>query len=217
MPQSAIIRFRGWDADGDLLQHAVTSLPPHGLLELQNTIDETTVPITNATFRCWEETTFVRYRLVWWPVVNSEEDATNGVKSWDGGAFSAEATITAQITAQDGVPRPVPMTYTINEDTEVFNILLSANDIDSEFVSVFITDLPGHGKLYNIANDNKTGVAVRGDEITQAYSQWEVVPPIEQYATNVRAVSTFWPAGNDAGNGYPSWHPYRKLFRFFLA
>ena len=187
------------------------------MLELQNTIDETTVPITNVTFRCWEETTFVRYRLVWWPETDSEEDVTIGIKSWDGDAFSAEATVTVKITAQDGVPRPVPMTYTIDEDTELFNILLSANDIDSEFVSVFITELPGHGKLYNIANDNKTGVAVRGDEITQAYSQWEVVPPIEQYATNVRAVSTFWPVGNDAGNGYPSWHPYRKLFRFFLA
>ena len=188
----------------------MTSLPPHGLLELQSTIDETTVPITNVTFRCWEETTFVRYRLVWWPVVNSEEDATIGVKSWDGGAFSAEATITVQITAQDSVPQPVPMSYTIDEDTELFNISLSANDADSEFVSVFATDLPGHGRLYNIANDNKTGVAVRGEEIVRAYSQWEVVPPIEQYATNVRAVSTFWGAVDDAGNGYPSYHPFRE-------
>ena len=221
-PQSLTIYFQGWDADGDLLQYMVTSLPSHGLLELQNTIDETTVPITDATFRCWEETTFVRYRLVWWPEVDSDEDATIGFKSWDGDAFSVEATITISIRAQDGLPQPVPKSYTIDEDTELFNISLAANDIDSEFVSVFVTDHPEHGRLYNIANDNKTGVAVRGKEIVRAYSQWEVEPPIEQFATNVRAVSTFWPAGDDAGNGYPSWHPFREYqyscaFLFFLG
>ena len=210
-PQSATVYFTGWDAEGDLLDYAVTRLPSHGVLELQSTIntDSTTnnVPITNVTFRCWE--TFSRYRLVWWPDENSEEDVTISFKAFDGSAYSAEATIAVSIRAQDGVPDAVPTKYVIDEDTVLFNVSLISNDVDSDFVSIFITELPRHGKLYQIAT-NLTGVAIQGQEIARAYSQWEVVPPIEQFATNVRAVSTFYIAGDDAGNGYPSWHAFRE-------
>ena len=108
------------------------------------------------------------------------------------------------------MPEPAPTSYTINEDTKLSNASLRAYDVDSDFVSVFITHLPAHGKLFKILSNNNSNAMVQGDEIAHAYSQWEVVPPIEQYATNVRAVSTFWPAGDDAGNGYPSWHPFRE-------
>jgi len=207
-PQSTILYFTGWDADGDLLDYGVTRLPSHGVLELENTIDGTTVPITNVTFRCWE--TFFRYRLVWRPEVDSEEPVTICFKAWDGNAYSAEAVLAVSVQAQDGPPEAVPTSYTIDEDTKLFNVSLRANDADSDFVSVLITDLPAHGKLYKIANNSKTGAVVQGEEIAQPYSRWEVVPPIEQFATTVRAVSTFWPAGDDAGNGYPSWHPFRE-------
>jgi hypothetical protein len=218
-PQSTILYFTGWGADGDLLDYGVTRLPSHGVLEL-NTIDGTTVPITNATFRCWE--TFSRYRLVWRPEVDLEEPVTICFKAWDGNAYSAEATFTVSLRAQDGKPEAAPASYTINEDTVLFNVSLSANDADSDFVSILIMALPSYGKLYEITSGNNSDVLLQGEEIAQAYSQYEVVPPIEQFATNVRAVSTFWPAGDDAGNGYPSWHPFREqslsfeLFIFFL-
>ena len=208
-PQSTILYFTGWDADGDLLDYGVTRLPSHGVLELENTIDGTTVPITNVTFRCWE--TFFRYRLVWRPEVDSEEPVTICFKAWDGNAYSAEATFTVSLRAQDGKPEAVPASYTINEDTVLFNVSLSANDADSDFVSILIMELPTHGKLYEITSGNNSDLLLQGEEIAQAYSQYEVVPTIEQFATNVRAVSTFWPAGDDdAGNGYPSWHPFRE-------
>ena len=202
-----IIYFLGSDEDGDLLDYAVTRLPEHGLLELESgfgTSDES-IAITNVTFRCWE-TTFSRYRLVWSPEENSNEAATIGIKAWDGLDYSAEATISLTVIPIDGLPAPVPANYSANEDAGV-NILLHVNDVDSEFVSLFITALPAHGKLYQV--DTTTGE--RGEEITKTYSPWDVVPPIEQLASSVRAVSTFWPSGDDSGNGYPSWHPFQIL------
>ena len=81
------------------------------------------------------------------------------------------------------------------------NITLRPVDIDTEFLSVFITELPVHGNLYYSGSDQM---------ITKAYSAWDVVQPISQFVSSVRGVSTFWPAGDDGGNGFPSWHPFRE-------
>lgn len=206
-PTSVSIYFTGVDDDGDLLNFAVTSLPSHGRLELESTVNssEPRVILTNTPFKCWD--TFSRYRLVWWPEANSEEDITIGVKAWDGSAFSGEATIEIGVLPIDGVPKAVDETYTMDEDTELHNISLRAADADSMFLSLFVVELPTHGALYKAsANDSERLV-----KIEHPYSEWEIVTPVEQFVSNVRSVSTFWPAGDDAGNGYPSWHPFQIL------
>lgn len=194
---SATIYFAGDDVDGDLLDFTVTGLPSHGVLELVNIVDLSVanVPITSVTFDC---TIFSRYRLEWWPEENSNEPVTITYKAWDGTDYSDEATIEIAIQAINGLPSVAPMDYTIFEDTELGNITLHATDVDSDFVSIFITKLPAHGTLYKIA----PGTDENEEMIAQAYSAWEVVKPIEQFISNVRAVSTFWPANDNAGNGY---------------
>ena len=129
-------------------------------------------------------------------------------QAWDGSAYSPEATVDIKITARDGVPAAVATSYATVEDAAFVNITLRAIDIDSEFVAVFIKKLPTHGKLFRTSNSSDW--LLQSNEIGQAYSEWETVPPFAQFAANVRAVSTFWPAGDDAGNGYPSWHPFRE-------
>ena len=195
-PTSATIYFKGYDVDGDLLDYTVTRLPSHGILELVNAVDLSVpnIPITNATFDC---AIFARYRLEWWPEENSNEAVTIGYKAWDGTDYSNEAQIELTVRAINGLPRVAPMNYTMLEDTELHNITLHATDIDSSFVSIFITELPAHGTLYKVLPDQDKNEAV----IAQPFSTWEVVHPIEQYLSNVLKVSTFWPANDDAGNG----------------
>ena len=212
MSQSATLYLTGLDADGDLLDYVVTRLPSHGVLELESTLNasERNVLITNVTarfpFRCW--LAFSRYRLVWWPDMNSEEDVSIGIKAYDGSAYSDEATIEVKIIARDGVPKAETMRYTTYEDTPLHNITLHATDTDTQFISIVITELPTHGTLYTM--HNSTHGPVRGEAITRAYSEWEVLQPVEMFASNVRAVSSFWSASDDASNGYPSWHPFRE-------
>ena len=197
-PTSATVYFAGDDADGDLLDYTVTSLPSHGLLELVNIVDlsEANVPITNVPFDC---TVFARYRLAWWPEENSNEPVVIAYKSWDGVDYSDEASIEITIQAINGLPSVAPMNYTTFEDAELHNITLLATDVDSDFVSIFITKLPAHGTLYKVAHATDESKEI----IAQTYSAWEVVHPIEQFISNVRAVSTFWPANDNAGNGCP--------------
>ena len=212
-PASATLYFiGGFDTDGDLLDYAVTRLPSHGVLELVSTVNATApnVPITSTPFRCWE--TFSRYRLAWWPAENSNEPVTIGYKAWDGSDFSDEANLELTIQPIDGIPNAVAMSYTLDEDTELSNITLCAIDDDTDFLSIFLTSLPTHGTLYALVHyNNKSGDWVRREEITRAYSPWNVVEPIEQYASNVRAVSTFWPADDITVTGYPSWHVFQIL------
>ena len=170
------------------------------------TASTTIIPITNVTHRCWE--TFTRYRLVWTPEENSNEPAVIGFKAWDGIEYSSEATIKITILPVDGVPVAGEARYAVNEDTDLSSITLHAVDVDSDFVSILITQVPEHGTLYMV--ENISDGLVWGDAILQAYSQWDVVEPIEQYASTVRAVSTFYP-GDDAGNGYPSYHPFQII------
>ena len=202
---SSIVYFSGTDDDGDLLNFAVTRLPAHGVLELESTLGTTeTTVITNTTFRCWE--VFSRYRLVWWPKQDSNDPATVGIKAFDGKAWSAEATISFNIIPIDGLPSvKAHSNYSTDEDTGV-GITLRAEDVDSSHLSFFITELPTHGKLYNSRSNTSFGQG----QITNAFSAWDILQPMEQYASNVRAVSTFWRSGEDAGNGYPSWHPFRE-------
>ena len=213
VPVSAALYFTGgFDADGDLLDYAVTRLPSHGVLSLVSTVNvsEPGVPITYLPYHCWE--TFSRYRLSWSPTENSNERATIGYQAYDGSDFSDEAYIELVIVPIDGIPRPIAASYTVDEDTELSNITLRATDDDTEFLAILVTRLPEHGTLYTmVLNDNKSDVWVRGKEISHAYSNWEVVPPIEQYASNVQAVSTFWAAADVTGNGYPSWHVFQIL------
>ena len=63
-----------------MLDFAVTRLPSHGVLKLECTTNasEANIAITHVTFRCWDF--FSRYRLVWWPDGNSDEDAIIGFK-----------------------------------------------------------------------------------------------------------------------------------------
>lgn len=184
----------------------------HGVLELASTVNATApnAPITSTPFRCWE--TFSRYRLAWWPAENSNEPVTIGYKAWDGSDFSDEANLELTIQPIDGIPNAVAMSYTLDEDTELSNITLCAIDDDTDVLSIFLTSLPTHGALYALVHyNNKSGDWVRREEITRAYSPWNVVEPIEQYASNVRAVSTFWPAGDTTVTGYPSWHVFQIL------
>ena len=212
-PATATVYFQGLDADGDLLDYVVTRLPSHGTLQLVSTLDPTgeSVAITNVDYHCRD--TFARYRVSWSPEVNSNEAVSIGYKAWDGTEYSAEATIEVTIQAFDSAPNAIAMNYTVDEDTPLFNVTLRAIDVDSELVSIFITELPKNGKLFTMmANDSESSnvTLVQGDEIRQAYSPWDVIRPIEQYASSVRAVSTFWVAGGSLTNGYPAWHPFRE-------
>ena len=212
-PASATLYFTGgFDTDGDLLDYAVTRLPSHGILKLVSTVNasEPNAPITSIPYHCWEA--FARYRLAWWPSENSIEPATIGYRAWDGTEFSDEAFLELVIQPIDGIPSAVADSYVVDEDTERSNITLRATDDDTEFLALFITSLPTHGTLYTmVPNNNGSGGWVRGEEISRAYSNWEVVAPVEQFASNVRAVSTFWPADDVTGNGYPSWHVFQIL------
>ena len=200
-PNYVTIHLTGSDADGDLLDFVVTRVPSHGILQLESTLDPAAekIHIKNATFRCWE--TYSRYRLLWWPAQSSNTAVSIGIKAFDGITYSAEATVEIAVQSIDGVPAAVATNYSTNEDTALSNLTLFALDIDSTFVSLFVTELPTHGKLFDSNNT----------EIATAYSPWDVVQPIEQFASNVLAVSTFYPVGDDAGNGYASWHAFQIL------
>ena len=201
---SAVFYFTGSDADGDLLDFAVTRLPAHGALELKSGLDPSAAPIaiTVTPFFCWDF--FSRYSMVWHPDTDSNEPVSIGFKAWDGTAFSTEASVEFTIEPIDGVPTVVASEYDVAEDDTVL-IALSHEDTDSVFTSVFITRLPSNGRLFVVdAHGN------RNQEIVDRYSEWETSEPFEQYATSVLAVSTFWPASG-AGNGYPSWHPYQIM------
>ena len=229
----------GYDEDGDLLDFIVTRLPSHGVLELVHTgssyfdeaastqddgymaatvpflvmddgdVEDSSAIITEVPFHCKQ--VFPRYQLRWWPAEDSNEPANIGYRAWDGQAYSTEATIDLHINPVDGVPITAVTSHTVDEDGELVNISLQATDADSQFISLFITKLPAHGLLYKTA----PGMTGRGDEIVQPYSEWEVVPPIEQHASNVRAVSTFWAASATIPRGnnqdYPVWHPFQIL------
>ena len=192
----------------------MTSLPSHGALGVVSTVDSfaAEVPITSVPYRCW--TAFLRYRLIWRPAEKSNKPVKIGFRAWDGSAYSSKATIEIAVEAIDGLPNAAAMNYTVDEDSELFNVTLRAMDDDSEHVSILITELPIHGTLYHVQNNSTDDF--RGDEIAQAYSEWERVRPIEQFASNVLAVSSFWPAGDDAGNGFPSWHPFREYLPILL-
>ena len=210
VPTFAPFFFLGFDADGDLLDFAITRLPSHGSLLLVSTLDPSGATydvITNIPYQCWD--TYSRYRLSWIPAEYSNEPVNIGYRAWDGVDWSAEASIEVMVQAFDSAPIAIATNYSTDEDTALYDITLHAIDVDSDFVSIFITELPAHGKLFQLVHDSD-GTLVQGDEITQAYSPWEIVPPIKQYLSNVSAVSTFWPAGDSLDNGYPSWHPYRE-------
>lgn len=237
-PTFATIYMTGFDDDGDLLDFAITRLPSHGVLELESTLkgepsdtvggygygygygnEDPSTGNANHTETIWNVTAerpflcvehFLRYRLVWWPAENANEPVRIGYKAWDGLAFSAEAVIEVAIQPVDGLPNTAVATFDGEEDNPIYNVTLRVEDVDSDFVSIFIAELPAHGKLYKSTHHENDGW-VQGEEIALAYSAWEVVAPIEQFASNVRAVSTFWAAGDDAGNGYPSWHPFQIL------
>ena len=144
---------------------------------------------------------------------NSNDPAAIGFKAWDGTNYSAEATIEVTIIPVDGLPTAGSASYAIDEDVEQSIITLYAADADSDFVSIFITKLPEHGTLYEVVT--REGGLVRGKAIAEVYSPWEVFQPIEQYASNVRAVSTFFwtieTSQSDAGNGYPGYHAFQIL------
>ena len=202
---SVTMYFTGSDADGDLLDYAVTRLPTHGALYLVSSLDSeaAAIPITSVPFYCWHN--YSRYAMVWWPEEGSNDDGWIGVKAWDGTDFSQEALIDVIIEAVDGVPTTTaPIEYHVDEDSEI-SITLSLSDRDSDFTSIFITELPSHGRLFTVGGDGNRS------EVADAFSAWDVQTPIEQFASTVRAVSSFYAAGDDAGNGRPSWHPYQIL------
>ena len=205
-PTYAMLYFTGgFDAEGDMLDFAVTRLPSHGILKLVSTVNasEKSVVIANVPYRCWE--TFARYRLVWWPEENSNEPVIINYRAYDGTEYSGDATIAVEVLPIDGVPDAAAKTYTVGEDAQSVNITLRATDVDSLFLSMFITQLPLHGTLYVRRNSSVK-------EISEIYSKWEIdIQPIQQHASNVRAVSTFWISDDDAGNGYPSWHAYQII------
>ena len=211
-PAPVTIYFQGFDRDGDLLDYAVTRLPSHGTLQLVSTLDpsgETQVGITNTDYPCWDN--FPRYRLSWLPATYSNDPVIIGYKAWDGTDYSAEATIEVIIQALDSAPNAIVVNFTTDEDTALYNITLRAIDVDTTLLSVFVTELPEHGRLFMMANVSEGNDTLsQGDEITQAFSPWEAVRPIEQFASSVRVASTFFSAGDSLNNGYPSWHPFRE-------
>jgi hypothetical protein len=202
--RSVTMYFSGLDSDGDLLDFAITRLPSHGQLELESTLNasQPKIKISSNTPLLLIQN-FARYRLLWWPEEGSNQATSIGYKAWDGTDYSAEATIVLSIIEIDDLPALAVTDDATDEDVPT-NITLYANDIDSDFVAIFITDLPAHGTLYKVEEDGS-----RGDEIAISYSSWDVVEPFDQYASSVIAVSTFWPSGDDAGLAIlrPAWLP----------
>ena len=195
----------GYDADGDFLVFIITSLPSHGTLFLLD-YDEAG-PITSTGTQNISSVPFEIPRsggwCLWWiPQLSSEEPVTVAIQASDGHAMSDVAVIDISLLAIDSMPSVTAASYTANEDGAL-DIELEGVDPDSDFLTIVMSQIPLHGKLFLVNADGSTGNEV------SAFSEAEVISSIIQYVSNVHAVSSFWPAGDDAGNGFPSWHPFQ--------
>ena len=192
-----------FDAEADVLTYSIVSLPSHGTLWLMDydvdpsaisiQVPEMTINVTTAPFTV----PFKQWALYWDTNSGSEDAGEIQIEAFDGKNFSAAGTFTIDLISVNNLPEPVRKTWETDEDTEI-EITLYAQDSDSEFITLLVTDLPAHGKLYTLQDDGS-----RGAEVQQYGESWSA-DILTQYASDVHAVSTFWPSPANAENGCES-------------
>ena len=110
------------------------------------------------------------------------------------GVESAEAVITIPVT----MIADTPTTQDVDVPFSSYETLLTlpVADPDTDYVSLLVRSLPKYGNLYYADAASEKSV-----QITEAFSPFNVEPPILQYVSRVLESGTFW--ADDFGN----WHP----------
>jgi hypothetical protein len=160
----------------------------------------------------------------------------------DGQETSAPTKFEFKLLSVDAVPYASKTVGAVIEDSKQgVLITLNGSDSDSKFVTFVITELPRMGKLYMVTGElirvpfSAFEVRVRSElrvypsSLLSRTPMQVPVPLPPMYASTVKNVSSFWPAGPNPklppcpfampanssaeklGCGYPQWHPFQIL------
>ena len=202
----ARVYLYAWDPDGDWIEFfTLTQLPSHGELYEVSSIDASSEPILVSSVPYTP--TYPHFSFLWYPA--GEETTSLVATATDSrGATSPEAVAILELITKNDAPTTKDVNLQINEDVDVL-ISITGVDSDSTFLNLIIDSLPTHGSLYEVMED---GAPYRdvfvGPVMTEGYASWRVTEPVEQFATTVHAVSSFFPSPPNDEFEYPSWHPY---------
>ena len=221
------ILMHGWDANGHWFDPVITRLPVVGTLSLQNWLDPSEiVPVTATPFSPLGHFPVYKWRLdvsaadiAFATAANNFAVSIGYVVDDDGGQRSAEANARVELISVDDVPAAAPQAVTLHEDAAYKALTLHATDSDSHYLTAIIDTLPSHGRLFVRDRESTiAGLPPGYAEVTSAFSAFASRTSLTQYASSVRRVSSFWPAGDclagDAGGDgqcYPSWHANQVL------
>ena len=146
--------FSGYDADGDMLNYTILSLPTHGALSLVNGEDTEATVVDSVPFDC--ASAYERYSLLYAPAKHEDTPVTIVFRSSDGTDDSSDGFVHISIQAVNDNAVARSQAITVAEDSNI-TIALSARDVDSNFVTFIIDELPSHGRIYKIHSDGSLG------------------------------------------------------------
>ena len=120
---------------------------------------------------------------------------------------SSAATFFFDVLAVDDLPTATAYAGALEQGGNA-TFALPTDDADTAHHTLVISSLPEHGTLYavDLGDGALEAVAEYG-----ASSSDSDRTSVDQYASSVLAVSTFWPASTTEYNGYTSWHPLMVL------
>ncbi|WP_295420742.1 Ig-like domain-containing protein [Sulfurovum sp.] len=109
----------GTDTEGDMLTYTITTQPSHGTISGNNTYT------SNANYNGTD---------------------SFGFKAYDGTSYSAEATVTINITAVNDAPVAAGQNITVTYETAT-PVILSGSDVDGDTLHYSVISSPEHGTL----------------------------------------------------------------------